>query len=408
MNLRCVLCGSRHPPELLYACAACGGLLEVAGESGIAPPPGARGMWRQAGRLGVTDPGAIVSLGEGETPLLRAPRIEALLPGFRGEIWLKDETRNPSGSFKDRLVSAALSKAVELGAAGVVCASSGNAGASVAAYAARAGMPALIVVPAATPDGKMTQIAAHGAVLLKVPGHYSRSYDLAMALAARQGLANLTTTFLNPWGVDALKLVGSEIADALGGRVPSHVLVPTGSGPLVKGVAQGFAGAARPPALVAVQAEGCAPIVRAFEAGAAAVTAWGMPQTIASGISDPLIGYEGDGSHTLKLVRDSGGLAVAVSDAQLRDAMQTLAQREGLYAEPTGASPVAALKKLWAAGRLDPGAVAVCMITGHGFKDMRVWQAMPARSHLVEDPDDLAAVARLWSSALAEQGRAGG
>ncbi|ONG51889.1 threonine synthase [Pseudoroseomonas deserti] len=408
MLLRCVLCSAEHPPTLRYACATCGGLLEVAGESGLASPAGALGMWRNASRLSVGDASAIVSMGEGETPLLRAGKVEAQLPGFRGEIWLKDETRNPSGSFKDRLVSAAISKAIELGARGVVCASSGNAGASVAAYAARAGMPALIVVPAATPDGKVTQIAAHGAVLLKVPGHYSRSYDLAMALAEHQGLANLTTTFLNPYGVDALKLVGAEITGQLGGRTPSHVLVPTGSGPLVKGVAQGFAQAESPPKLIAVQAEGCAPIVRAFEAGAAAVTAWGMPQTIASGISDPLIGYEGDGSYTLKLVRDSGGLAVAVSDDQLRDAMQTLAQREGLYAEPTGASPVAALKKLWAAGRLDARAVAVCMITGHGFKDVRVYQAMPARSHLVDDPDDLAAVARLCSSALEEQGRARG
>ena len=279
MELRCMACGAGHPPRLLYACETCGGILAVHGESGLPPQPQG-GMWQQAGRLSVTDPACIVSLGEGATPLLRAPRLEAMLdalrPGFAGEIWLKDETRNPSGSFKDRLVSAAISKAIELGARGVVCASSGNAGASVAAYAARAGIGAVIVVPAHTPDGKVTQIAAHGAVLLKVPGHYSRSYDLAAALAAKHGFANLTTTFLNPYGVDALKLVGPEIAGQLGGRVPSHVLVPTGSGPLVQGVAQGFAevvasrgnvrGAA-PPRLVAVQAEGCAPIVRAFEAG---------------------------------------------------------------------------------------------------------------------------------------------
>ncbi|MFC4167281.1 threonine synthase [Teichococcus aestuarii] len=408
MYLRCIECGHTHPPTLRYACAACGGILRVKGESGLAPPPGLPpGMWRHAARLGVTDPGAIVSLGEGETPLLRAPHLEAAIPGFRGELWLKDETRNPSGSFKDRAISAGISKAIELGARGVVCASSGNAGASVAAYAARAGLGAIIIVPAHTPDGKVTQIAAHGAVLLKVPGHYSRSYDLAAALAERHGYANLTTTFINPWAVDGLKLVGPEIRAQLGGRVPDLVLVPTGSGPLVEGVArgfaaEGFAGAAGP-RLVAVQAEGCAPIVRAFEAGAERVEAWGMPDTIASGISDPLIGYERDGTHTLRLVRQSRGTAVAVSDDALRGAMRLLARRAGLYAEPTGASPIAALPALLARGLVPEGAVVVCLITGHGFKDGRAYQEMPARIHPVPEPGDLAAVARLCESALAEK-----
>ncbi|KAA2213259.1 threonine synthase [Teichococcus oryzae] len=406
MHLRCVDCGERHPPALLYACARCGGVLEVAGESGLAAPadPSLRdSMWRDAARLGVLEARHIVSMGEGQTPMRRAPRLEAALPGFRGEIWLKDETRNPSGSFKDRLVSAGLSKALELGARGVVCASSGNAGASTAAYAARAGVPAVIVVPAHTPAGKVTQIAAHGAVLLLVEGHYSRSYDLARGLAERHGFANLTTTFLNPWAVDALKLAGLEIMERLGGVAPDAVLVPTGSGPLVKGVAQGLGLAGAAARLVAVQAAGCAPIVRAFEAGEAAVTAWDMPRTIASGISDPLIGYERDGTYTLRLVRNSGGLAVAVEDDALRRAMRDLARLEGVYAEPTGASPVAALRQMLAAGQLAPEARVVCMITGHGFKDGAAFAEMPARTHRVADPEDLAAVARLCDHALAEK-----
>ncbi|MFC3124065.1 threonine synthase [Pseudoroseomonas globiformis] len=407
MRLICVDCGHTHPPALSYACEACGGILEVQGESGLEPPREVAllaSMWRHAGRLCINDPANIVSLGEGLTPMRRAPRIEAALPGFHGEVWLKDETRNPSGSFKDRLVSAGIGKALELGARGVICASSGNAGASTAAYAARAGMPAIIVVPAHTPAGKLTQIAAYGAILLLVEGHYSRSYDLALGLARQAGFANLTTTFLNPWAVDALKLTGLEIFEQLGRVAPSHVLIPTGSGPLVKGVAQGFTETGATPKLVAVQAEGCAPIVRAFEAGAEAVTAWDTPRTIASGISDPLIGYERDGSYTLKLVRRSGGLAVSVSDAALRDAMRDLARLEGVYAEPTGASPLAALRRLLAEGRMPPDARAVCMITGHGFKDGAAFADMPARTHRVADPADVAAVARLCDHAMAEQG----
>ncbi|MCI0753748.1 threonine synthase [Teichococcus vastitatis] len=409
MHLRCVDCRRDHAPALLYQCGHCGGILEVAGESGLEPPRDAAllfSMWRHAGRLAVTDPRHIVSMGEGLTPLRRAPRLEASLPGFRGEVWLKDETRNPSLSFKDRLVSAGMSKALELGARGVVCASSGNAGASTAAYAARAGVPAVIVVPAHTPAAKVTQIAAHGAVLLLVEGHYSRSYALARGLAERHGFANLTTTFLNPWAVDGAKLVGLELFEQLGRAAPDAVLVPTGSGPLVKGVAQGLALCGQQTRLVAVQAAGCAPIARAFEAGQDAVLAWDVPRTIASGISDPLIGYERDGTYTLQLVRNSGGLAVAVEDDALRQAMRDLARLEGVYAEPTAASPVAALRRLLAERRLAPEARVVCMITGHGFKDGAAFAEMPARTHRVADPEDLAAVARLCDEALAENAAA--
>ena len=275
-------------------------------------------MWRHASQLSVGDAGTIVSLREGNTPLHRADRLAAAL-GFEGALWIKDETVNPSGSFKDRLISAAISKAKELDAPGVLCASSGNAGASTAVYAARAGMTARILVPERTPAGKLGQIRAHGATLELVPGHYSNSYARGLALAAETGFANLTTTYLNPYGVDALKLVGQEILDALG-EAPTHVLILTGSGPLVKGVVQGFREAGQTgPVTVAVQAEGCAPIVAAYDASAREVTPWGEPTTFASGISDLLIGYAGDGTYTLdRCVRNSGGMAIAVSDAAIR------------------------------------------------------------------------------------------
>ncbi len=393
MRLRCVDCGHVMPAEMFYACDVCAGILEVV------DPVGARvcddgylksTMWRHAHRLSVGNAGAIVSLGEGATPLHRAERLEATIPGFTGEIWLKDETVNPTGSFKDRLISAALSRARELGCSAVTCASSGNAGASTAAYAARAGLKAIIVVPTHTPEEKLTQIAAYGALLVKVDGHYSHSYAVAERLAAEHGLVNLTTTFLNPYGVDALKLTGEEIAEQLGGRVPDYVTVPTGAGPLVKGIVQGFAerSGGRVPKLVAVQAAGCAPIVRAFETGADEVEAWDSPRTIASGISDPLIGYERDGTYTLRLVRGSGGLAVAVDDDEIRAAMSDLAHQQGLLAEPTGASSVAAARALLTSGRIPLDSVIVCMVTGHGYKDMKIYRDMPSRvRHLPSQPE---------------------
>src|SRR3954447_22709762 len=237
MQLRCVDCGALHPAELRYACGTCGGILEVVDPCGVSTAGDTylqSGMWRHGERLPVGIRASIVSLREGNTPLHRALRLGRAL-GFAGELWIKDETVNPTGSFKDRLISVAISRARELGAPGILCASSGNAGASAAAYAARAGMSAVILVPAKTPDAKLKQILAHGARLERVRGHYSNAYARGLYLAETEGLANLTTTYLNPYGVDALKLVAQEIVDALG-RTPSHVLVPTGSGPLVKGI----------------------------------------------------------------------------------------------------------------------------------------------------------------------------
>jgi threonine synthase len=383
MHLRCVECAAQYTPDLRYACELCGGILEVREPEGIQTedPYLRASMWRYGPILPVSKSSSIVSLGEGLTPLHRAARLAQAISGFDGELWLKDETVNPTGSFKDRHISVAVSRARELGIAGIVCASSGNAGASASAYAARAGLPAVIIVPTATPMEKLTQIAAYGAVLLKVDGHYSNSYQLAQELADRHQLANLTTTYVNPYGTAALNTVAHEIFEQLDGRAPDHVLVPTGAGPLVKGVVQGFRDNAPgcTPRVVAVQAEGCAPIVRAFECGESTVEAWGTPATIASGISDPLLGYEGDGAYTLRLTRETGGLAVAVRDETIVEAMRALAHLEGVLAEPTGASSVAGLMKLADLGRVPAGSRIVCLITGHGFKDFNIFREMPAR-----------------------------
>lgn len=365
--LSCVACGARYPCSLIYECDACGDILELVRDEESAA--------RLEGLISER-----VSLSEGATPLLRAPNDFLAESGFSGRVWFKDETRNPSGSFKDRHVAAALTRAITLGANGVVCASSGNAGASAAAYAARAGLPAIIVVPQRTPLEKMTQIGAYGAQLIKVEGHYSNSYDLALRIAREAGYVNLTTTYINPYGTDALRVVGRELFDQLNGDVPDWVLVPTGAGPLVKGVVQGFADrAGGMPRVVAVQAEGCAPVVDAFEKGLPTVVAWGEPTTIASGISDPLIGYEKDGSYTLRLVRETGGIAVAVSDDEIRAAMRRLSAGTGIFAEPTGASSLAAAEKLITAGIIDRSASVVCMVTGHGFKDFKIYREMDVR-----------------------------
>ena len=361
-GLRCLSCGSLSRPALTYRCPECGGILRVERALPVA------GLWER--RDFVSD---AVTLGEGDTPL-REVRPAFLHPDFAGRLLLKDETRNPSGSFKDRLVAAAMSRALDLGVDGVICASSGNAGAAVACYASNVGIPAIIVCPEATPDGKVAQIAAYGATFHRVPGDYSNAFHKGRALAAQTGYANLTTTYLNAYGVDALRLVGQEIALALGGDAPDWVSIPTSSGPLVHGVHQGFADrAGAMPRLVAAQSSGCAPIASAYAAGAEAVSPWQSPKTVASGISDPLAQYPEEGSLTLSLVRDSGGEAVAVPDAAILDAMRDLARHAGLFCEPTGATSLAAMRRLHADGKLGAGDTVVCIVTGHGSKDTAAW-----------------------------------
>lgn len=384
MRLNCVDCGVEYPADMRYACSACGGILEVVSPIGI--DPGADGylqasQWRYGTLFPLEDSSYVVSLGEGLTPLHRADRLAASIEGFSGELLIKDETVNPSGSFKDRAISVAVSRARELGLAGIVCASSGNAGASAAAYAARAGMPAIIVVPTHTPAEKLIQIAAYGAQLVKVDGHYSNAYRVGLQLADERHLANVTTTYLNPYAVEGLKSVAHEMLEQMAGLVPDYVLIPTGAGPLVKGVVGGYRQCAPDcgPRIIAVQAEGCAPIVAAFEANRLQVQAWGTPTTFASGISDPLIGYEKDGTYTLRLVKETGGLAVSVTDDEIRAAMMALARQEGILAEPTGASSVAALTKLCRDGRMDRGGTVVCLVTGHGFKDFKVYRDLVAQ-----------------------------
>ncbi len=362
MLLACLACGATHEPALVYRCPSCGGILEV--HRPLAPS----GRWRRQDFVADA-----VTLGEGDTPL-REVSPGLVSPPFAGRLFVKDETRNPSGSFKDRLVAAAMSRALALGAGGIVCASSGNAGAAAACYAARTGAPAIICCPEATPHGKLAQIRAYGATLERVVGHYGHSFRRAQDIAAERGYANLTTTFLNPFGVDALRLVGQEMAEALDGT-PDWVAIPTSSGPLVKGVHQGFLDRGRAlPRLVAAQAEGCAPIARAFASGSATVEPWDDPRTIASGISDPLTGYADEGSHTLALVRESGGRATAAADAEIRAAMIDLTRRAGLFCEPTGAVSLAAVRRLFEEGTIGQTDTVVCIVTGHGFKDFAAWE----------------------------------
>ena len=397
-TLRCTGCRATHATTERYKCPACGTVLDAEYNADPAAvrslieqvsTSSVRSIWAFGPLLPIAPTVPPVTLGEGWTPLLAADRSEAWagIPN----LWLKAETANPTGSFKDRPVSVALTKAREFAVEGVVTASSGNAGAAVAAYAARAGLPAVVLVPADLPDAKMAQIAGYGATLIAVRGHFSRAYELTLAWAKTSGWYNVTTTLLSAFPTEGNKTVAYELWLQMR-RVPDWILIPVGSGPLLVGIWKGYremkaAGLIdRLPRMVAVQAAGCAPIAQAFARDEETVEAWGEPTTVASGIRDPLQGYADDGTLTLRHVRESGGAAIAVTDQQILDAAETMAIHEGQAAEPTGAVAVAGAISMARDGRIAPDETVVCLITGHTLKDPQALRERRPQPRIV-DPD---------------------
>jgi threonine synthase len=322
------------------------------------------GLWSWQRWLPTCAPEQRVTLGEGRSPLLACHRLGREL-GL-SDFFIKNDSGLPTGSFKDRAIALATSLARNYGRPGVVVSSSGNAGASAAAYAARAGLPAVVFVPANAPKNKLAEIRVHGVRLVIVRGETSDCCRLARLASERFGWVNLTTTFYNPYGVDAYATIAYEIAAVR----PDYVLLPISSGPLLVGMMKGFARLQslgridRIPRPVAVQSANCAPIVRALAMNKP-VAAWTPEYTVATALNDTLAGYERDGDYTLAWIRRFQGTAVAVSDAAIIAAVGALAQREGIFVEPSAAAPVAAVSDLLAA-KCPGGRVT----TGHGLKDI--------------------------------------
>ncbi|PSK89694.1 threonine synthase [Murinocardiopsis flavida] len=373
-TLHCAACGGAEPGGGGFRCPACGGVRRAEPPPGSAVPAdsGAPGMWRYRSALPPVP--APVTMDEGGTPLLDRP---ALAERFGvAALAVKDETRNPTLSFKDRAMSLGVSLAAGVpGLPGVVAASTGNTAVSAAAYAALAGVPCRLVCAEAAAGGAKLRIArALGAEVRAVPGDFSAAHRAAAALE-EAGWYTLTTTFRNPFLAEAHRSVAFEIAAQTLGRPPGWVLVPVGAGPLLWGIHQGFAALHAGglldavPRMVAVQAAACAPIVRAFDEGAAEPAPADPGPTSAGAIADPLRGYTDEGALTLRAVRASGGAAVAVDDTAIEDAMRVAARACGLLLEPAAAAPLAAVAALRRSGAMPPGAEVAVLATGHGAKE---------------------------------------
>jgi threonine synthase len=327
------------------------------------------GMWRIPELMPVRDPANVVSLGEGGIPLLPAPRLGARL-GF-SQLFIKDEGLNPTGSFKARGISAAVSRARELGARALTIPTAGNAGSALAAYGARAGLPVDVFMPADTPALFQKEARAYGATVHLVEGLIDRAGALARAHAAATGAFDVST-LKEPYRCEGKKTMGYELAAQLGWTLPDVIVYPTGGGTGIVGMWKAFAEmetlgwiGSRRPRLIGVQAEGCAPIVRAFMEGAEHAHPWEHAATYASGIRVPAA--VGD-YLILRAIRDSGGCALAVSDATIAEHALLISALEGIFAAPEGGATLAALVELRARGQVAPDARIVLFNTGTGLK----------------------------------------
>jgi len=405
--LRCSVCSTiyNRPEKSLYRCKKCGNGLElVYNYERIASQINREilekrkpGIWRYKELLPVKANSKIVSLGEGGTRLHNCRRLAKVL-GIR-KIYAKDETRNPTGTYKDRPAAVGISKALEFGVKTVALASDGNAGPAMAAYAAKRGLKCYVLMPANTPVERINQVQIFGGKVIRVKGTVSDCLDLLYEVQGHYRWYQLTTAILsNPYQAEGSKTIVYEICQDLEWRSPDWLVVPVGGGSLLtanwKGLKElsqlGFI--ERLPRMVGVQAEGCAPVVRAYEQGKIprGIESWGEPKTIAITIAVP---SPLDGVGVLEAIKESNGTAIAVSDEEILEAEKLLAETEGIFSEPAGVVSLAGVRKLIDIGKIDKEENIVFTVTGTGLKDsesvMRICKSSPC---IEPRPEELRAI----------------
>jgi threonine synthase len=401
-HIECTVCGHRHEAgRLLTVCVTCGQMLAVRYDLARAAaavtkdelrqrPPG---MYRFRELLPLDTNEEPVTLGEGGTPLLPLPRLAAHL-GLK-QLWAKDEGQNPTGSFKARGLGMAVTKARTLGVTGLMIPSAGNAGGAAAVYGARAGVPVAVVVPLGTPEAAVAEAILAGAFVFTVEGSIATAGKLTASLAPQLGWFDLAT-LKEPYRLEGKKTMGLELAEQFGWNIPDLLFYPTGGGTGLVGIWKGFEelaamGWIKPaqPRFVAVQAEGCAPVVKAWQEKAETTTLWENPVTHAPGLRVP---GPFAGRQMLKILRDTGGHARAVSEREIVEAQKLMARIEGIWTAPEAAAALAALIQLKSVGEVESGARPLLVLTGCGIKNPPPPLTPPV--HLEGDPAQVLARVR--------------
>ena len=393
-GLQCRECARPADIGAVHVCEFCFGPLEVVYDrerqrqvvTREAIEAGPHSLWRYADLLPVLsdDPAAPrVNLGAGMTPLVRAPRLGEAL-GLR-DLWLKNDTLNPTNSFKDRVVSVALTAARHLGITTAACASTGNLAQSVAAHAAGSGMDSCVLIPADLEEAKVMATAVYGTRLVAVKGNYDDVNRLCGEIAGEFGWGFVNVN-LRPYYAEGSKTLGFEIAEQLGWELPDHVVAPMASGSMLVKIDKGFREFvelglvdAKPWRVSGAQATGCSPIATAFKTDADTIRPV-RPDTIAKSLA---IGDPADGYYALDVVHRTGGAMEDVSDAEIADAIQLLARTEGVFAETAGGVTIAVLAKLAAAGAITPDERTVAVVSGHGLKTLPVLAGRVGPTHTI-------------------------
>ncbi|MFQ6605248.1 MAG: threonine synthase [Fidelibacterota bacterium] len=377
----CMSCGELYPVDpFRYTCQTCGSNLDIAFEYALIAAQWSQraleknknhSMWRYRPLLPVKGKPEEGVIPVGGTPLLQQKRLAQEL-GLR-DLWLKDDTRNPSGSLKDRATDLAIQHAREEGYTTLVAASTGNAAASLACLSAASGMEAVIFVPAEAPSAKLTQILQYGAHLFPVEGTYDDAYDLSLKVVADNDWYSRSTG-MNPVLSEGKKTVALEIAEQMNWVLPDYVFVPVGDGCIIGGVFKGFfdlhqlGWIERIPRIIAVQAKGSSAIINALEQEIINPV---MADTIADSIS---VAMPRDGLKALRAVKESQGFGILVSDSEILSAQHFLARTTGLFAEPAAATAFAGLLKAESTGRIGSNDSVAVLITGSGLKDISAAQ----------------------------------
>ena len=377
-EMRCIECGRSHDMDRpVYACSSCGNLLEIQMDAGEAAKRLERSdyskrpisVWKYRDLLPIESKSDIISLREGGTPLFQCRRLGMKL-GLKN-LHVKFDGMNPTGSFKDRGMTVGITKAKELGMKTVTCASTGNTSASLAAYAGVAGLKCVVLIPEGKVAlGKLAQAMMHGAVVVSVKGNFDQALEMVMKSSETLGMYVLNS--VNPFRIEGQKTAAFEVCDQLGGRAPDCLYIPVGNGGNSAAYWKGFSEYERlglvkgHPRIRGIQAQGAAPIATMFAENSEKFVPVKHPDTVATAIR---IGNPANWKKTVRAIRNSGGTASTVTDAEILNAQKLLAVHEGIFPEPAGAAGLAGLIRDIENGAIDKTSEIVCVSTGHGLKD---------------------------------------
>ena len=373
-SLKCRECGKEYDPQFRYVCEECFGPLDVLYKDVKVDRKTfelrEKTYWRYFELLPIADKNNIVSLNAGLTPLQLADKLGTRL-GLKS-LYVKNDSVNPTFSFKDRPAGVAVSRAKETGLKAVGCASTGNLASATAAHAAKAGLPCYIFAPSDLEHVKIAQALSYGAEFVAVEGTYDDANRVASIIGDSKGIGVVNIN-MRPYYVEGSKTLAYEVAEQLDWKIPDNLIIPVGSGAMLNAICKGFEelhslgliDSPKEMRIIAAQPHGCAPVVDAFKRNSDEIIPIERPETIAKSLA---IGDPGDGMYVLKRLKQYNGIAEEANDAEICDSILLLARTEGIFTEPAGGVSVAVLRKLVEEGKIDKDESTVCYVTGNGLK----------------------------------------